>query len=227
VTFSLVGSIVGFVVLVLSSIGLPGLFALMAVESFGIPPLPSEVILPFAGFLVVQGTLSFGSTIAVAVAGGLAGSFAAYAVGRWGRHLLVDLGVGPIRLEASHLERMDRFFQRRGEVTVGLARLAPVIRSYISYPAGTARMSPTRFGIYTVLGSIPFTVAFVYAGMLLGERWNELSGYLRWFDYAAAVVVVLAVAYLALLALGWITPGWPPRWVPRAARSADATRRAG
>ena len=221
-SFSLVGTVVALVVLVLTSIGLPGLFGLMAVESFGIPPLPSEVILPFAGFLIAQGTFSFGGAIAAAVAGGLVGAFAAYAVGRWGRHRLVDLGVGPIRLEAKHLERMDRFFARHGEATVGLARLAPVIRSYISYPAGTARMSPVKFGVYTVLGSIPFTVGFVYAGMLLGARWNELAGYLRWFDVAAGVAVVASLVYLALLVLGRIRPGWPPRWVSRAQAASGA-----
>lgn len=222
-TFSLVGSVVDLVVLILSSIGLPGLFALMAVESFGIPPVPSEVILPFTGFLIAEGTLSFGGSLAAALAGGLVGSYAAYAVGRWGRHRLVDIGIGPVRLEAKHLERMDRFFARRGEITVCLARLSPVIRSYISYPAGTAKMAPVRFGVYTLVGSVPFTVAFVYAGMVLGSRWNVISGYLRWFDVAAGVVVVLALAYLVLLVLGRLTPGWPPRWVPRSAREASTS----
>lgn len=186
----------------------------MTVESFGLPPLPSEVILPFAGFLVVEGTYPLAGALAAALAGGLAGSFAAYAVGRWWRHRLVDFGVGPFRLEAHHLERMDRFFARRGEATVALARLSPVIRSYISYPAGTARMGPVRFGVYTLIGSVPFTVAFVYAGMVLGSDWNLLSGYLRWFDLAAGVIVVGALVYLALYLMGRITTGWPPRWVP-------------
>ncbi len=196
----------------------------MAVESFGIPPLPSEVILPFAGFLIVDGTYPLGAALAAALAGGLVGSFAAYAVGRWWRHRLVDLGFGPIRIEAHHLERMDRFFARHGEATVGLARLSPVIRSYISYPAGTAKMSPTRFGIYTLLGSIPFTAAFIYAGMVLGSDWNLLGGYLRWVDIAAAAAVVLALLYLVLYLLGWVTSGWPPRWIPASERKAPRNR---
>ncbi len=221
-SFSLVGTVVDIVVRILSTVGLPGLFALMAVESFGIPPVPSEVILPFSGFLVAEGTFSFGPAVAVAVAGGLVGSYAAYAVGRWWRHRLVDIGLGPIRLEERHLARMDRFFGRYGDATVGLARLAPVIRSYISYPAGTARMGPAKFGVYTVVGSVPFTVGFVYAGMVLGSDWNLISGYLRWFDIAAAIVVVLAAVYLSLLLLGRLTPGWPPRWISRARAPADA-----
>lgn len=221
-TFSLVGTVVDTVVLILSSVGLPGLFGLMAVESFGIPPVPSEVILPFTGFLIASGTFSFGGALAVALAGGLVGAYAAYAVGRWWRHRLVDIGFGPIRLEEKHLDRMDRFFRRRGEATVGLARLSPVIRSYISYPAGTARMEPIRFGVYTLLGSIPFTVAFLYAGMVLGSDWNVLSGYLRWFDVAAGAVVVVAVVYVVLLLFGRVSPGWPPHWIPKSARRATS-----
>lgn len=210
--FSLVGTVVDLVVLVLSTVGLPGLFALMTVESFGIPPVPSEVILPFSGFLIAEGTFSFGGAAVAALGGGLAGSYAAYAVGRWWRHRLVDLGIGPLRIEPRHLDRMDRFFQRHGEATVGFGRLVPVVRSYISYPAGTAQMGPVRFGVYTLLGSVPFTLAFLYAGVLLGSRWDAVSGYLRWVDVAAGVVVVVALAYALLLLLGKLTPGWPPRW---------------
>ena len=223
--FSLIESIVSVVVLILSTLGLPGLFFLMSVESFGIPPVPSEVILPFTGFLIAQGTFPLGGALAAALAGGLVGSYAAYAVGRWWRHRLVDLGIGPFRIEAKHLDRMDRFFARRGEATVGLARLSPVIRSYISYPAGTARMNPIRFGVYTFLGSVPFTAGFVYAGMVLGADWNALSAYLRWVDVAAGVVVVVGLVYLTLLVLGRVSPGWPPRWLSRSEReSADAAK---
>ncbi len=210
--FSLVESVAGLVVVILTTIGLPGLFALMTVESFGIPPVPSEVILPFSGFLVAEGVFSLGGAVAAALAGGLAGSYIAYAVGRWGRHRLLDLGIGPLRIEPRHLDRMDRFFERHGEATVGIARLLPVVRSYISYPAGTARMGPVRFGIYTLAGSVPFTLAFLYAGIVLGSRWTSVSGYFKWVDVAAGVLVVVALVYIVLLLLGKITAGWPPRW---------------
>lgn len=220
--FSLVESVVNFVVLVLSTIGLPGLFALMAVESFGLPPIPSEVILPFSGFLVAEGTFSLSGALTAAVVGGLVGSYAAYAVGRWGRHRLVDLGLGPFRLEARHLERMDAFFARHGEATVGLARLCPTIRSYISYPAGTAKMNPVRFGVYTTIGSIPFTVGFVYAGMVLRSDWNLVSSTFRWFDIAAGALIVIGIAYVILVLLGRVATGWPPRWIPSRERAAAA-----
>ena len=209
--FSFLGTITNTVILILSTLGLPGLFALMAVESFGIPPVPSEVILPFAGFLIADGTFSFPAALAVAVAGGLVGSYAAYAVGRWWRHRIVQLGIGRLRLEPRHLERVDRYFARHGESAVGLTRLVPVIRSYISYPAGSAKMGATRFGIYTTLGSVPFTVAFLYAGMVLRSNWSEVSSYLRYLDYPLIALVVFGAGFLVLQIVGVLAPGWPPR----------------
>ena len=218
-TLSLVGSLVSVITTVLTWVGLPGLFALMAVESFGIPPIPSEVILPFTGFLVAQGTLPFGGAVAVAVAGALVGAYAAYAVGRWGRHRITGIGLGRLRLERRHLERVDRYFARYGEVTVSVGRLVPVVRAYISYPAGTAEMRPVRFGVYTVIGSVPFTVALIYAGMVLRSDWDVVSSYLSYLDYPLIAGVVLIVLLLALEVAGVLAPGWPPR---RAVRRPEA-----
>jgi membrane protein DedA with SNARE-associated domain len=219
VTFSLIGSTVDAITLIMATLGLAGLFALMADESFGIPPIPSEVILPFAGFLVAEGTYSFGAALAVSVAGGLVGAYIAYAVGRWWRSRLVGLGVGRLRLRDYHLARGDRWFAQHGEVTVTLARFVPFFRSYISYPAGTARMSPTRFGLYTLLGIVPWNLALIYAGFVLGSNWSLIVTYLDPFDYAFAALIVLAVVYIALVAAGVLAPGWPPR---RADRGAPA-----
>jgi len=210
-TITLIGTVSSLIVWVLQTIGLPGLFALMAVESFGLPPIPSEVILPFTGFLVVDGALSFWPATAVALAGGLVGAFAGYAVGRWWRHRITDIGLGHLRLEARHLERVDRYFARHGEALVGLARLVPVIRSYISYPAGTARMDPGRFGVYTLLGSVPFTVALIWAGTILRSNWRLLSSYFAYLDYPLIALIVLVVVFLALQIVGVLEPGWPPR----------------
>ena len=192
----LVETVVNLIIAVMQAGGLPALIALMAVESFGIPPLPSEVILPFAGFLVAEGTYPLVGAIAAALLGGVIGAFASYAVGRWGRHLLV---AGPrfLRLDPRHLDSMDRWFARRGEGTVLLARLLPVVRSYISYPAGAARMEPTRFGVYTAIGATPFTAAFIYAGVLLGKDWSQIVPYLQIADYAAVGLIVVGVIYLA------------------------------
>jgi membrane protein DedA with SNARE-associated domain len=193
----IVETVLNVIIAVLNAGGLPALLALMAVESFGIPPLPSEVILPFAGFLVAEGSYPFAGAFAAALAGGVIGAYAAYAVGRWGRHLLVS---GPrfLRLQPRHLAAMDEWFRRRGEGTVLVSRLLPVVRSYISYPAGTAEMEPVRFGAYTAVGAAPFTVALLYAGMVLGDHWSVVVPYLQYADYAAVVLIVIGLAYLAI-----------------------------
>lgn len=209
--FSLVGSVVDLVVFVLGAIGLPGLFALTAVEGFGVPPIPSEVILPFAGFLVAEGTFSFPGALAAALLGELVGAYAAYAVGRRWRHRLERLRLGSLRLEPRQLESMDRFFARRGEVTVAIARLIPVVRSYISYPAGTSEMRPVRFGAYTVAGLLPFEAAFLYIGVVLGSHWGVVESLFRWFDYAALAVVIAGGVYLYLVLTNRLEFGWPLR----------------
>jgi len=209
-SFSIVGSVVELIVFVLGAIGLPGLFALTVVESFGVP-LPSEVILPFAGFLVAQGTFPLDGALAAAVLGELVGAFAAYAVGyRWRSHV-ERIGIGGLRLDPRHLDAMDRFFARRGEMTVALARLVPVVRSYISYPAGTAKMPPVRFGAYTLAGLLPFEAAFLYLGIVLRSHWSEIEAMLGVFDYVVLSAVAAVALYVYLVITRRVVPGWPPR----------------
>lgn len=217
VAIPIVETVVSVILWVLVHIGLPGLLLLMIVESFGIPPMPSEVILPFAGFLVASGTFPLLPTIAAALLGGLIGSYLSYGVGRYARHLL-SAGPKAIRLDPRHLDAVDGWFSRHGEGTVIGARLVPVIRSYISYPAGTARMEPVRFGVYTLVGSTPFTLALLYLGIVLGAHWSEILPWFHLLDYVVAALVVGAVVYVALLWQGWVAPGWPPR---RAAEPRD------
>jgi membrane protein DedA with SNARE-associated domain len=226
VTFSLIGSLVSFITLVLATIGLPGLFALMAVESFGLPPIPSEVVLPLAGFLVVEGTFPLDGTIIAAISGSLVGAFAAYAVGRWWRHRLAGFGVGYLRIREEHLDRMDRWFAKHGEVTVMGGRLIPGVLSYISYPAGTARIDPAKFGVYTLIGATPWTLALLYAGIVLRSRWTIVEQYFQPIDIAIAVVLVLLVVYVVLVASGLLAAGWPPRRGPRYSARADPAGRA-
>ncbi|HKS59199.1 MAG TPA: DedA family protein [Thermoplasmata archaeon] len=173
-----------------------GIVALMFFESLGIPPLPSEIILPLAGSLVVLNGWSLPGVLAAALLGGLLGSYAGYAIGRWGRHWVTSPKLGPLALRARHLEAIDVWCRRRGESTVAVARLVPVVRSYISFPAGTARMEPVRFGLYTLFGSIPFTAALVYAGVTLGQHWTDVVATFRYLDYAAAAGIILALGYI-------------------------------
>lgn len=207
----IVETVVNVIQTVMMDGGLPALIALMAVESFGIPPLPSEVILPFAGFLVATGAYSFPAAVLAALLGGVVGSYAAYAIGRWGRGWLTSARLGPLRLDPKYLDTMDRWFKRRGESTVLISRLLPVVRSYISYPAGTARMEPVRFGLFTATGATPFTVALVYAGFLLREHWTAIVPILQDADYVAVVAIVVLLVYLGLRWKGVVTSGFPPR----------------
>lgn len=187
----------------------------MAFESFGVPPIPSEIVLPFAGYLIAEGTFPFGGAVAVAVGGALVGAYAAYAVGRWGRHRITGIGLGRLRLEERHLDRVDRYFRRYGEVTVSVGRLVPIVRAYISYPAGTAEMPPVRFGVYTVLGSIPFTLALIYAGFVLRSNWTVVSSYFTYLDYPLIAAVVVIALVLGLEVAGVLAPGWPLRRASR------------
>lgn len=191
---SVLAALVEWVVRTLEAGGAPALFALIVVESFGVP-LPSEVILPFAGFMVADGVLSFPVAVATALAGGLGGSLAAYAVGRRWRHRLVGLGVGRWRVEARHLELVDRLFARHGDGTVAFGRMVPVVRGYISYPAGAARMPLLRFSLYTTFGSVPFTVALIYAGWVLRKNWDLVFANWGYLNLVAAGAVAALLAW--------------------------------
>lgn len=194
----IIETVVSLITRILRAGGYPGLVALMTVESFGIPPIPSEVILPFAGFLVAMGVMSFGGALAAAMAGSLIGSFLSYAVGRWGRDWLMHRAPARLRIDPRHLARMDQWFARWGEAMVGIARLLPIVRSYISYPAGTAKMDPTKFGVYTFLGALPFVAALLYAGYVLRANWNALVPYFNYADYAAVVAIGVLVVWVLL-----------------------------
>jgi membrane protein DedA with SNARE-associated domain len=225
VTFSLIEAVVNAATVVMSTIGLPGLFALMALSVFGLSPIPAELILPLAGFLVFDGAFSFGWALAVSLVGTMVGAYAGYAVGRWWRDRITGIGVGHLRIEARHLEWMDRFFARYGELAVALLRNVPVVRSYISYPAGTARMEPVRYGVYTLLGATPYTVALIWAGMALRSNWVVLAGYFQLLDLPLLAVIVAVVLYLGLQVAGVLAPGWPPRRArapPETPTSVDA-----
>ncbi len=194
----IIETVISIITTVLSHGGYAAIVALMLVESFGIPPLPSEIILPFTGFLVALGTFSFWAALAAALVGSVLGSYAGYAVGRWGRGWITGRGPKWLQLKPEHLERMDRWFVRWGQSIVFTARLLPVVRSYISYPAGTARMDPLRFGVYTAVGATPFTAALIYAGVVLGSNWNALVPYFQYADYGAVAALVLTVGWVVL-----------------------------
>ena len=187
-----------FVISIISSLGYPGIVLLMAIESACIP-LPSEIILPFSGYLAFTGRFSL---IGVATAGAIGcnlGSIVAYYTGVWGgRPFLLRYGKY-VLVSPREIEIADRWFANYGPSTVFFSRLLPVIRTFIAFPAGVARMDLWKFNVYTFLGSWPWCYALAYAGYKMGEHWPELREYFHRFDTAiGALLVLAAIAYIWL-----------------------------
>ncbi len=186
--------IASWIIFVISRGGYAGIVLLMGIESACIP-LPSEVIMPFSGYLVSVGRFRL-TWIAVAGAVGCnLGSLVAYYVAAWGGRPLAERYGRYALVTRRDLDLADRFFARYGEWAVFIARLLPVIRTFIAFPAGIARMNVLRFHAYTFLGSFPWCWALGYLGMKLGPRWPVLREYFRRFDLILAVVLVLAIVW--------------------------------
>ena len=184
----------GFIKLIISTTGYAGIALLMAIESACIP-LPSELIMPFAGYLVYEGTMRL---LWVATAGAIGcnlGSLVAYEIGRYGGRPLVERYGRWILMGRRELQWADRFFDRWGQAAVFVGRLLPVIRTFIALPAGVARMPRGKFHIYTFLGSWPWCLALAYFGMKLGENWRSLGKYFHQFDAVIGVVLAAGVIW--------------------------------
>ena len=192
------GAVAGWVVDVIQSIGALGVGVLILLENV-FPPLPSEVVLAFAGFSVSQGVLNGPLAWVAATAGSLAGAYVLYAVGALvGYDRLHDLAGHRwfVLVTQTDLRRGERFFARHGDKVVLLARVVPLLRSIVSVPAGITRMSLLRFSALTVLGSGMWNALFLYAGYRLGVRWDEVGQYLQPVSYAVLGVVLLALVVL-------------------------------
>ena len=183
-----------FIIAVISRAGYAGIVLLMAIESACIP-LPSEIIMPFSGYLVTTGRFTLWS---VGVAGALGcnvGSIAAYAVGSYGGRPWLERYGGYLLISRRELAWADRWFARYGEATVFFARLLPVIRTFIALPAGIARMNFWRFNLYTFLGSLPWCLGLAYVGMRLGEHWASIRVYFHRFDAVIGLAVIGAAVW--------------------------------
>jgi membrane protein DedA with SNARE-associated domain len=194
---SLTDPLVRFATNVVGDLGLAGVFLLMLPESACIP-IPSEATMLFAGFNVHNGDYSLFAITAVGVAGNLAGSWIAYAVGYFGRIELVERHGNKLHIKPSHLEWADRWFERYGSATVFFTRMIPIIRTFISLPAGVARMPFWRFTLYTLAGCIPWVLLLGYIGKQVGSHWEDWKHNLQYVDYAIVAAVVVGVAYLVL-----------------------------
>jgi membrane protein DedA with SNARE-associated domain len=190
----------GLIISIIAGLGYGGVVLLMAMESACIP-LPSEVIMPFAGYLVSTGRFGLQEVALAGTLGCLLGSYVAYFIGAIGGRPAFETYGRYVLISEHELEIADRFFERWGSLTVFAARMLPVIRTFIAFPAGISRMNLWRFSIYTVLGSYPWCLLLAYAGMKLGEDWRNLAPYFHHFDGLIAVLLVLAVAAFLYLRL--------------------------
>ncbi len=182
---------------IISRIGYPGVALLMAIESACIP-LPSEIIMPFAGYLVYLHRFSLFWVATAGAIGCNLGSAIAYWIGAYGGRPLIERYGRFVLLDRHDLDRATRFFERYGTITVLLGRLLPVVRTFIALPAGIARMSQLRFHIYTFVGSWPWCFVLAYAGMKLGNAWDtdpRLKNILHRSDAVVLLLLCAAVAW--------------------------------
>ena len=195
-TETILAAVAHFIIGVISASGYWGVLLLMAIESACIP-LPSEVIMPFAGYLVHTGKLNL---FLVATAGAIGcnlGSAIAYWVGAWGGRPLVERYGRFVLLDRRELDRVTRHFERFGGITVFVARLLPVVRTFIALPAGIAKMPQWRFHIYTFLGSWPWCFVLAYVGEKLGQGWETDPRFKAAFHRFHLIVVVVLIAGFA------------------------------
>ena len=192
----LIALLAGFVIATISSLGYAGIVLLMAIESACIP-LPSEIIMPFSGYLVFTGRFDLALVATAGAIGCNLGSAVAYAVGYFGGRPLVERWGSYILMSRRDLELVDRFFTRWGGITVFVCRLLPVVRTFIALPAGIARMPQLRFHIYTFLGSWPWCYALAYVGFRLGEQWEGDPRLKQAFHDFHLVIVAAGLLLLA------------------------------
>lgn len=181
--------------------GLPGIFALMALSSACIP-IPSEVVMLFAGFAVAdpaqsasQHHMTMTGVILAGLLGTMVGSWVTYGIGRGGRLELFERHGDKVHMGPAQIERADRWFQRYGEPAVLFGRMIPLVRAFVSLPAGIAKMPFGRFTLLSLIGAIPWVVALAFAGHALGSDWTSVRKGFEYVDYAIVAIVVIGIVY--------------------------------
>jgi membrane protein DedA with SNARE-associated domain len=202
------------IIWVISKLGYMGVVVSMAIESACIP-LPSEIIMPFSGYLVWKGEMDLILVTLAGAFGNVIGSWVAYGAGVYGGRPFLEKYGRYVLLSSNELERSERWFAKYGDAAIFFSRLLPVIRTFISLPAGIARMNLTRFTIYTFLGSIPWCLGLAYIGVVFGEHWDILGPYFHKFDFLVGII-------LAVLVVLFIRKHWPQRIKSRK-RTTDVT----
>jgi membrane protein DedA with SNARE-associated domain len=192
---SITDPIVEFAVGVVADLGLTGIFVLMLLESACIP-VPSEATMLFAGFNVSEGEYSLFAVTAVGSLANLVGSWVAYAIGYYGRVEVLERHGRKLHISRKHLDWADNWFERYGDATVFFTRMMPIIRTFISLPAGVARMPFWRFSVLTLVGCVPWVFMLSYIGVKAGDNWESWKDSLHYVDYAVAAGIVIGAVYL-------------------------------
>src|SRR3954468_16984219 len=191
---SVTDRLVDFATNVVGDLGIAGIFALMIPESACIP-IPSEATMLFAGFNVSNGRFTLFAAVAAGVAANVIGSWISYAVGYYGRVELLERHGRKIHIKKEHIETADRWFNDHGEATVFFARMLPIVRTFISLPAGVARMPFWRFTLFTTLGCIPWVFMLAFVGKQAGDNWTKWKDNLHYVDYAVLALIVVGIVY--------------------------------
>jgi membrane protein DedA with SNARE-associated domain len=191
--FAFIGS---FALSTISQLGYAGIFFLMMLESM-IVPVPSEFVMPFAGFLVSQGSFNGVLVIIASTFGSITGSLIFYYLGKTKGHKLVEKYGKYVLVDTEDIKKTEAWFNKRGDLTIFLARLIPVVRHLISLIAGFGNMNVKKFTIYTILGAALWNSILTYLGILLGQYWNEVSQYVEQLDVGIVILLVIGCLYFA------------------------------
>ena len=192
--YDLLAQVSSFIVNIISTLGYPAITVLMALESACIP-IPSEIIMPFSGYLVFAEKFSFLSVIIWGTIGNLIGSIIAYSVGFYGGRPLIEKYGKYILISNHDLNLAEKWFKKYGGISVLFSRMLPVIRTFISLPAGITKMPFGKFVFYTFSGSLPWSFVLTYAGVIMGESWSDVEIYFRKFDWLIAILVISLIGW--------------------------------
>jgi len=181
-------------VALIGATGYPGIFILMAMESM-VLPVPSEAVMPFAGFLIVDGQFTFTGVIIASTFGSIVGSLISYSIGYYGGKPFIQKFGKYLLLNTNHLEASERFFAKRGDITILLARFIPVVRHLISIPAGFGKMNIWKFATYTIIGAGCWNAFLTYVGYSLKHNWAEVMKYSHTIDLVVVGILGIAGIY--------------------------------
>ena len=192
--YDLLAQVSSFIVNIISTLGYPAITVLMALESACIP-IPSEIIMPFSGYLVFAEKFSFLSVIIWGTIGNLIGSIIAYSVGFYGGRPLIEKYGKYILISNHDLNLAEKWFKKYGGISVLFSRILPVIRTFISLPTGITKMPLGKFVFYTFSGSLPWSFVLTYAGVIMGESWSDVEIYFRKFDWLIVILVISLIGW--------------------------------